>query len=805
MKFLFAIIPFLISCGQSKPRIDPTKPTESIASQEKLEISETDWITSSDTKNEILITKKNLKPDVLIKFEKYFNILQAIDVASGTGSIYRKVKINKIANEKDQSFIIPKAVVHSKTAQGTLLGLTSDPSSKGLIHLSIPIALVDGTVPVIPNASGGSTGANAALALPDSWVNKADQNSIKTLPTCISHVSIRYGIFRTSAKLAKNDLNLCQHNQFQRIEFIAPRQNIERLLEQAALHEGSVELEISLSISDELVTEVTSLEIPKQLLLDRWEKNSESTNILPSNSEPSFALEQRTLQILSNELETLQFNIEDAMNASFAVADWLDDAFPHSTSCTDGTFCRTKNTSSKIPGRISLLLLKRKALSTSLTFSERVPLVAPGVDLPFEVASQFPEPLDHASISANTPDQYQSLGGNVTVFPGAWIKIELESIEEKTTSTIRKLANGRSIIESEAIDLLGGQTPLQRTQCVQGNFSACEEIEMAHIPVRSSDGNILIDASSHKPIEITRPAYDCRAEDQVEHCPYYETIEMISGNETENDCQKITHTRKAGFLSFSADVSSEEIVCNAKSIKPTFTKIRKPVCGKNGAPFETNCVRPILRCQKWNTQCSHYHLNQQLQLAHESLESKWRHFSLADGEFPLHFEEQLYLRFQSPNHSANHCLLRKFPRKLRGKTLLIQIPRHGQEPAGLCDQPIWNENTIKPLNYPKVWISNNIQYPQTRRCGRSEFRSMVRDIPTRTTSGLIPESFINRVATSASTLPQSCQHSGSWMEDGNAYYHEYSPIRFSGKISVLGRILESILLTGQETFHEALR
>ncbi len=167
---------------------------------------------------------------------------------SGGFEMYR---IQGVPSLQDHVFIHPKLFVASSIHRGSILGYTTgarDQENRELITISIPVALVDGIQPAIAVNGGSAQGKTAAVTLPD-FLQIPDVEALKqsvrpqiveTLPVCPRSFYLTYEGRQYRAESPFE--SVCPLNQFFRIQFTAPLEEMRALLEQAAFQTGAVSL-----------------------------------------------------------------------------------------------------------------------------------------------------------------------------------------------------------------------------------------------------------------------------------------------------------------------------------------------------------------------------------------------------------------------------------------------------------------------------------------------------------------------------------------------------------------------------------
>jgi hypothetical protein len=425
---------------------------------------------------------------------------------------------------------------------------------------------------------------------------------------------------------------------------------------------------------------------------------------------------------------------------------------------------------------------------------------------------------------ANQGDGYYPLGANTVVYPGAWLKLDIDDISEFTTAKTKTMPDGTLRIESEVVDLLAGDPTAKRTQCIDGNAVACTAYKTKHVPVRASNGDQMYSSEpcqkgdpgcdcTRKPNSDGSPGdevctkrqylfqdvmdYSCDPANEFDYCPYWRDQDEVVDYEREWDCQTVTIQDKSTFLCIGGCSSHQEDHCNEKSRKPVTAKRQKLNCKEDDpagvAPRERGCRAPQYKCKTWATSCTKYTVNEAFQVVHEDIAAKWRPFAIQKGEYPQRFEEDITLKFVSPGRTVTGCHLNRFPREFRGNSIYIKMPSANNEGIQPCDEPLWDATNTQPLYLPKVYVKNTISYPERRLCGRTQYSFTTKEVPMSDGDGLIPPQFSYKTETSIGPIKEACRADSPFQIGADLWFTEYPPIRFSGRVSVLGRVLESIV------------
>jgi hypothetical protein len=293
--------------------------------------------------------------------------------------------------------------------------------------------------------------------------------------------------------------------------------------------------------------------------------------------------------------------------------------------------------------------------------------------------------------------------------------------------------------------------------------------------------------------------YQCAPEDEYQYCPYYRTEQEVVDYETEWDCHEVKVEDKTSFLCLNGCRDRTELQCQVKSKKPIQALRQFLNCKEDDprgtAARVTGCTHPQYLCAKWAVNCSRYNVNEAFQVIHEEVAPKWRPFAIQKGEYPKHFEDQLYLKFVSPKGTVSECPLEKFGRFFRGNAIYIKIPDADNRDLP-CGVPLWNSENQKPLYLPKVYLKDDIHYPETRLCGRTEYSFITKEVPASGTPTLVPAQFAKGTEAHMGPVPNSCRAENPVQIGPNLWFTEIPPVRIKGRVSVLGRVLESLVTQG---------
>ena len=848
-------------------------------------VTEQDWDVSSSSSGGVDRVVKTLKAS---KLEAIRNAFRSPDLFSMTFAesngfqIYHAKGLNILENI---AFIHPKLFISTSTDRGSILGYkTGEKNEAGedLVSISVPVALVNGLVSSIPLIGGAGT--SAAISLPDKYkipnkdalTAKVSPKSLDTLPVCPKVFRLVYHEKEYRALSPFTNLSTCPVNQFFRVIFKAPTEEMRRLLEAAALQDEAVTMIADFSV------EFATPKIATEIDID----NSKFFTVLKANTsllEPKgqtvggdqgYAIEDIEGAVIDSVFQIIREtgqSPEYSTGMPRVVSTLIDGYYGLPFTCQKGGICMALKKRATIQTAIHYSWTVAESLSTPIETQEVIGLgavantsafeskpswsvfdygqkpkwfggktvaaiiaecdgldrakypVLPGMDAeeaPY-IQGYCKGMLANAKRNNNDPEEtdgYYPLGANTTVYPGAWLRIDLDEIAEFTTAKTKVDKDGNSIIESEVKDMLSLDPTSPRTSCVEGNQVACEQYALKEIAVRDSAGDQVFsdmdckkgddgcvcakkddgtETCLKKQYQFQKVMdYTCDLKDQYETCPYYRTQDDVIDYEREWDCQLVQIEKHTPFLCIGGCSEKNEVQCNLKSQKPISAKRQYLNCKeddpKGTASHELMCRRPQYLCERWATRCSRYSVNEAFQIIHENVAPNWRPFALSKGEYPRRFEDQLFLKFVSPKGTVSECRLDKFGRFFRGNTLFIKIPTEKNEDQP-CGVPLWNPDNSRSLFLPKVYIKNNIAYEEKRLCGRTEYSFLTEEVPISGGKSVVPVDFQRKTKTHIGPVANSCRAANPVPIGSDYWFSEVPPIRISGRVSVLGRVLESIV------------
>lgn len=857
-----------------------------------LQISPDDWIIESGSRGKAQAVVKTVKAEKVEMVRKNFQVPRLYPVTVPESNGFELYEVRGYRELESAIYIQPKVYINTGNGQGQVLGYRTgkkDPVGKALIEISVPVALVNGLVSSLPTLGGPQSGVGAAVALPakyqipslDALKAKVGRD-VATLPVCPKLFRLTFEGREYWAKSPFENLSTCPLNQFFRITFEAPVEEMKRLLETAAIRDEAVSLITNLSVAFDLPRQIVDVSFTPD---DFWATLAEILKRYPVSGQDQkyrvgFAvqdIEEAVVQALFELAKSSGLEPEYSAALLATVNPLISNYFGAPYVCGAEGACRSPlryptqrvpvryswivseelaatleteavtglgavaNTSEFVakPARDQLSLLRRPSYFRGREFGDVIAECTEMVtaDFPF-IPENTPEGRDYFKAycravvgnavkdngDKNQDDGYFPLGSNTVVYPGAWLKIDIDDISEFTTAKTRTLADRRVIIESEVVDLLALDPNAKRTQCLDGGAVACSEYKTKQIPVRATTGDPMY---ANEPCQkgeagcdCVRPArpegppgdevctrkqylfqdvmdFSCDPKDEYEFCPYWRSQEEVVDYEVEHECQNVKVEDKTTFLCIGGCFEHYEIQCREKSRKPVLATRQHLNC-KEDDPFgtavhERACRAPKYKCKKWAMSCTRYMVNEIFHVVHEDIAPKWRPFAIEKGEYPKRFEEDVTLKFVSPGRVVTNCKLGRFPREFRGNSIYLKMPSEKNEGIQPCDEPLWDEHNTQALYLPKVYVKNAISYPERRLCGKTEYAFTTKELPLQDGDGLVPPQFSYKTETRIGPIREACRAENPVQIGSDLWFTEYPPIRFQGRVSVLGRVLESIV------------
>lgn len=731
---------------------------------------------------------------------------------------------------------------------------------------------------------GAAVTVPSKYQIPDVTALKAriGGKDLATLPVCPKLFRLIFEEREYWAKSPFEHLSVCPINQFFRISFEAPVSEMRHILETAAVRDESVSLATSLSVAFDLPREVNELSFAADdfriALVDALKSVPPSGKTLAGVT--GYAIQDIEQAVLDSIFKlSHDSGFEPRLSSSILAASnaIIANYFGPPFSCSAGGTCRTllKHHSQRVPIQVSWMETETIASSIEtesitalgavanssefiakpardqLELVRRPPyfrgrmiadivkectelMAANFVFVPETGLDQIAYFKEYCRTMAgngirndsdpNESDGYYPLGTNTVVYPGAWLKLDIDDISEFTTAKTRILPDGRVQVESQVVDMIATDPNGKRTQCVEGNAVACLEYKTKQIPLRSSNGDQMFSNDpckkgeegcdcARQPSQDGKPGdeictrkkmlfqdvmdYECKKEDELEYCPYWRNQEDIVDYEVEKECINVKVYEKTSFLCLGGCGGTFEIQCKEKSRKPVKAIRQRLNCIEDDqqgiVPREKTCRAPKYKCKRWSIACTRYSVNEVFHVIHEDPAPKWRPYAIQKGEYPSRFEEDIYLKFVSPTRTVSNCRLNRFAREFRGNSIYIKIPSETNDGIQPCDKPLWTEDNSQPLYLPKVYIKNAISLSERRMCGRTEYTFVTKELPMSDGDGLVPPRLAEKTEARVGPIRESCRADASFQVGSDLWFTEYPPIRFSGRVSVLGRVLESVV------------
>jgi hypothetical protein len=838
----------LVSCGFTKETGEPhTQAPNSAAEKPKLEALQvrlSDWEARESTVNGVRIKNSSVRPEKLDSIRKRFVIPQAREIQVPGNQTFTLYSLTGIEELEQTAFLHPKIYVNSATDRGTILGFRQN-KKPGMVTLSIPVALVNGLSESVPLVSGDLSGTAAAVTLPENFrikdpgkLSELLGKDLQSLPTCPKSFRLIFGKRQYLAESPFAEGAVCPTNQFFRVQFEAPEKELTEILETAAMRDDAVQVVADFDFSFLLPTKRTEVDLPiEQLFANVKELLSTSESVGLSDARKAYATDVAEVAAVKA-IEKLVNSAGAAFKASGELPAFsalvVHRLFERPAQCPTDEACllpRERVTAGQV---VTYSWIEQERLGSVFRSNARTALGA--------VANGTKFLAKHDSTTL-TNDGYLPLGAGTTVYPGAWMKLDVDQVQELTRAKTRTASDGSTVVQSEVIDALAKTPIADRVVCTEGARTACKSYQTKKVPARNTDGTprrastpcakadegkngckCTKMTSGQEECSIPGDAIfdetfetECDPSDIFTYCPYYREEEQVIDYEIEYECKDIQYEDHGNFLCISGCKVLHRLECKEKSRKPVKALRRVLNCiedekerletrAKLGeknlpAPQATayrvqECRRPRYVCREWETQCTRYNLNEAYLLVHEEPAAKWRPFALEKGEFPPRFEEEVFLRFQSPTgRVATNCPLSKFTRELRGQSIFVKIPTEANEDSP-CDVPIWDEHNVKPGKHPRVFIKNSVQYPQERLCGKTEYSFLTRNVPVSKESSTLPLKLEVESVSHIGPVKDSCTEKNARRRGNDLWFVEEPPIQFNGRVSVLGRMLESIVAPG---------
>jgi len=855
---------------------------------DQLRISPEDWAVDEQRIEKLTLVTQTLLDQKKQKLRKNFRMPALRPVSLFPHPGFEIYEITGYPELQSAAYIHPKLFVQSAISQGSILGYRVD-STSDTVEISIPVALVDGLAPALPIPGAPKSSTSNAVSLPDSYLiaNKKDLEErlgkpIQNLPVCPREFRLVYEGRSLHAPSPFSEKSTCPTNQIFRVTFKASTKSMRHILDLAALQEGAVSLQADLEMNFQFPVKKVDIRVSASDFLSELKKILSTYQEARASTYPIADIDYAVIETMKKLVSTataLEHLDSDALQSIY---DIVRDLFSPPAECPYGGVCRTlldRPTSQTF----QISWLEMESLGNPLRTLSTTPLGAVANTSKFAsnpvrtdgLSTQIPKLFRnfdtqtihqiceahieskqrHPLLEKATPtelndvshycfhllhqkSEYAPLGNNTVVFPGAWMKIDIDEVAELTSAKTRSNKDGTHSVQSEVIDLLATQPGSKRTSCTEGSTTACLEYKTTTIPVLNQDGSpstervrcpkeeegkdgCVCEKQDDKE-NCYRPGkyifqevldHSCKPDDEVTYCPFHRVEETVVDYDVQYHCQEVVTESMHHFLNIGGSEEKKQLICKESSRKP-LTALRQVLnCkedeqerieqlkeqGVTNLPEKKatahrmkRCLRPQYKCARWNEACTRYAVNEAIQVIHQEPTTKWRPFAIENGEFPPRFEEDIYLKFVSPaGHVATNCRLSDFQRELRGGTLFIKVPTEANEFTP-CDVPIWNQSNVQPLSLPKVFIKNNILYPEKRACGKTEYSFLTKELPKSESEVLLPGNFEFKTEVKIGPIEGSCSAANPVRIGNDLWFTEFPPVRFSGRVSVLGKSLESI-------------
>lgn len=849
-------------------------------------ISPGDWESNEFVEGDAKLIVRSVRKEKLDTIRKNFTAPSIHTMTVTESSPYSLYRIKGLPELSDFSFVHPRLFIATSTEKISISGFrTGERDSRGreLVSIAIPLALINGQADAISiNGMGGSDNNNS-LALPDSYKiadlaglqDRIKPDKLETLPVCPTLFKLRHRSNVYYASSPFENISVCPINQFFKVYFKAPAEEMKVLLEDAAFQNGRVTLTADLSVTfavpkKNVEVEMYPASFKSSLINELNQATADVTNIPVGASYNINTIERGIEKTFYSMIRQFSIKPEYSTEMANQISNVSSRFFDVPFSCGNGEQCRsilrdyireekvkyswTEGESIALPLKTSaesdlgavansskfFIQPARSALEVAIKpryfagksiaevaeecrfieFSrDFTHLNPPFVETDREYVESYCRMVRPYSEYHNF-DGYYPFGANTVAYPGAYIRIDFDRIEEFTKAKTKLDDQGNTILESEIKDMLAQDPNTNATTCIEGDRQACIKYKTKKIEVRDREGNHMqgeVSCQRGEPGCICRIVegqsicsrieylfqevmdYTCAREDISTSCPYFKEEEQVIDWEVETDCQSVKVGSHSSFLCLGGCGERYEMQCREKSRRPV-TKTRKVLnCVEdNPASGVVNrliqCKKPQYICEQWSVNCSRYNVNEHFQILHEEIAPKWRPFSLSEGERPPLFEQQIYLKFSSPRGTASNCKLHNFRTERVGNTWYIKLPNE-QNDYQPCDIPLWNGENTQPGFLPVVYMKNDIRYTQERLCGITEYSRLAFEIPATGTEATIPQAYLARSTFHAGPVENSCHVPNKWLvNNGHDYaFIDVPMIRFSGRVAVLGRMLETIL------------
>jgi hypothetical protein len=846
MKTFYVVLSLLlVQCSFTNT---PTK-----SENQDLRVGPTDWNVITTASPGVRVTTKTVKPEKAELLRRNFRVPSLVPRSVPQAGSFEIYDVAGIENLEQYSYVHPKIFVQTSLDGGAIIAYrTKDNASDStdLVEVAIPVALIDGTVPAIAIPGAPHSGSKSAISLPEQYrisdtaaLETALQKPVRTLPLCPKSFRLLHQGREYYASSPFNNLSTCPVNQFFRVVFKAPASEMRQILDTAATNEESVSIVAELESSFEFPISRIDTEISPQALWNRLRTNlpiaTPANDASKGASFPTYYLESAITNALFSLLSEAGLSPRKSAGLPQTISHVMNNYFVQRTDCGSEFTCRTLVNEPPIAHPVLYGWLETEHSATALRTTSSSPLGSVANSSRFTSTSRSLKEVSNSPVNESDQSDYLPLGNNTVVYPGAWLRIDIDEISELTTAKTRTNKDGSISVQSEVIDLLAGTSPDQRTTCVEGDRLACKKYQTKQVPILNKDGS---QARHMSPCDKSEDGkngcacapgptgeerclrsgeyafqdvldYSCDAQNETTFCPYWRDEEQLVSYEIEYECKDVKKQSKTNFLCIGGCEDQFELECKERSRKPVKAVRQVLNCiedeeelhqqlkadGQTPPPKRatarriTQCSRPQYKCAEWSSSCTKYSVNEAFQIVHEEPVSKWRPFSLENGEFPQRFEDDIYLKFVSPSgRVATNCQLSRFPRELRGNTMFIKIP-DAKGSSEMCDQPIWDQNNLQQNSLPKVFIKNEISYAERRLCGKTQYSFLTKEIPSQGKASILPSQFSFKTEVNVGPIVETCLAENPERIGNDLWFTEYPPIRFSGRVSVLGKMLDAIL------------
>lgn len=830
-------------------------PTQPLLTHQSFQILPQDWKVESSRVGKIQIESRYIQEEKLQILLNYFEVPRLLPISVPESSGFELYDISGVSALEKNLYIAPKIYLNTGLGKNQVLGYRiadSQGMEQPMIDISFPVALVDGLVGYIPNHFSSSTAADAAVALPKNMkiqdretLEKKLNLPVQTLPVCPRRFRLAFGAYEFWSDGPFDGLSVCPINQFFRVHFKIPADQAQTILDAAAVRENSLFLEVNLQTSFSWTIRNTKLKIPGAELQMNILKYLEMAQVVSHSPQGVKGYSQADIE---ESLLAALFQVAKSVNLRPRYGNGIASFLYHATNlffetafdCGDGGICRSPkiqvingeeityfwNDEAEYAAPIELM--SSTSIGSVANKSQFESLPAPEIWEKYLQQRSFGQGVEtgnHVIPPLEKQDAgFTPFGTNTTVYPGAWLKIELDEISEFTTAKTRKGEQGRYHLESEVIDLLKDQPLEKRVRCLEGGTVACNEFQLKKVPILDTKGDPLLhlshclkgsancqcqkeeegqDNSQNKcmistPVLTSEMDFECAPEDQFEFCPYVRQEEQVIDYELTYSCENVLVEESSKLGGYLSKDKRYERQCKEQSRIPK-TAMRQvldcyPDNHQGRHARVKKCLAPKYLCKSWNRSCARYQVDEVYHVVHQDLIPKWRPFAIDQGEYPKRFEEDLLLKFVSPNYSVTQCRLDRFPREFRGKSIYIKIPADPRETEKICGQAIWSDHNMRSDQLPKLYLKNMISYSQFRLCGKTEYSYLTREVPLTGGQDLVPSLFRNLTEIRVGPVSGTCLVPGAIKSGSDLIYTETPPVKFSGTISVLGKVLESIMV-----------